>query len=286
VNSHGLAHNRSNCSGFREGWLARRKVLHLLVAMFERYPPRTNKRFFFKVDPDTLIVPANLLLLLTELQAILGSVQPYLFGMAACRVHSFALCHAAGGAGYGMTRSAMNAIYKYVSLNYPSFLERVDRFTYGGEDVTVAYALKKQIGVSVINVGCMYQHRPDTYSHLHDHGEDWVHWPLSSTPISFHKYKDASTLRRTFSCSLYTALGQLRIMPDALFSSIIPKGVSPSSSSCTDAWATPHSHGTPLRPDVNASFGMSRKSWMPPGDAAAQSAPSSAFSWTRIPNQH
>ena len=35
--------------------------------------------------------------------------------------------------------------------------------TYGGEDVTVTYALKKAAGISVVNCGAFHQHRPDQY---------------------------------------------------------------------------------------------------------------------------
>ena len=208
----------SSCSGVREGWLARRKVLHLLVAMGQRYATPSPKHAFLKLDPDTLPLPHNLMRLLSELHTALGSAQPYLFGMAACRVPSFPLCHASGGAGYGLSRPALDALRKYVGAHYPRFLERVDRFTYGGEDVAVAFALKKQAGISVINVGCMYQHRPDTYAHLHAHGEQWVHWPLSTTPISFHKFKDDDHLRRAFACALYNARGLPRPAPRSLFS--------------------------------------------------------------------
>eukprot|EP00966_Prymnesium_polylepis_P162722 3760812-Prymnesium_polylepis.1 len=145
--------------------------------------------------------------------------------MAACRVPSFPLCHAAGGAGYVMSRNAIGALRRYVASQYPAFLERVDRYTYGGEDVAVAFALKKHAGISVVNAGCMYQHRPDTYAHLHAHGEAWMRWPLSTTPVSFHKYKDADHLRRAFACSLYDARGQPRPAPRSLFvAAALPNG--------------------------------------------------------------
>ena len=95
------------CAGVREGWLARRKVLHLFVAMGRRFGALTGgdgdgdeggssaiasttgavaKRFFLKIDPDTVPVPHNTMRLLVELDAVLGPRQPSLFGMAACRV--------------------------------------------------------------------------------------------------------------------------------------------------------------------------------------------------------
>jgi hypothetical protein len=172
------------CEGVREGWLARRKVLHMFAAMESLFVTRADgggadaaagsvrsaplggapKLFFVKVDPDTVPVPHNLHRLLTELVETLGSRQPVYFGMAACRVKSFGLCHGAGGAGYGLSRAALVELAAFVRAEYPGFLERVDKFTYGGEDVTVAYALKRRCGTSVLNVGCMYQHPPLKYA--------------------------------------------------------------------------------------------------------------------------
>lgn len=254
--------SRRDCVGVREGWLARRKVLHLIVAIGRDFgflhEPNTNaarpsaaraaprKHFVLKLDPDTVLVPPHALTLLHELQLILGVDQPYLFGMAACRVASFALCHAAGGAGYGMSRGAVAAIDAFVRREYPDFLTRVDRFTYGGEDVTVAFALKKEAGVSVINVGCLYQHSPLKYERMHAKGEDWVHWPLSTTPASFHKFEDPTELRTFFGCALYDAQGRLRPAPRALFiplnasSTVEPQPNPPTSESwvppCPDGW--------------------------------------------------
>ena len=227
----------AGCDGVREGWLARRKVLHLFVAMARLYgvprrranevaaarggsvePSPSAKHFFLKLDPDTVPVPHHMLSLLTELHLTLGPTQPYLFGMAACRVASFPLCHASGGAGYGLSRGALSELTKYVASSYPDFLQRVDRFTYGGEDVAVAFALKKQSGVAVVNVGCMYQHEPLKYRRLHAKGDDWVRWPLTTTPVSFHKFKDAAELRAFFACALYDLRsGKPRPAPRALF---------------------------------------------------------------------
>ena len=55
--------------------------------------------------------------------------QAYLFGMAACRVPDFPLCHAAGGAGYGLSLHALIALQRYMArTESSSFLERVDRW--------------------------------------------------------------------------------------------------------------------------------------------------------------
>jgi hypothetical protein len=220
-----------DCDGVREGWLARRKVLHLFVAMARSFGhahphhniangERVQKLFFFKLDPDTVLVPHNVLRLLDQLHATIGPAQPYLFGMAACRVDAFPLCHAAGGAGYGLSRAAVAQLELFVAARYPAFLRKVDRFSYGGEDVSVAFALKKQAGIAVVNCGCMYQHTPLKYRKLHAKGEDWVDWPLTTTPASFHKFKDADELRFFFECALYDAGGRPRASPRSLFISM------------------------------------------------------------------
>lgn len=215
------AAGEGECAGVREGWLARRKVLHLFAAMARQFVLDGGgaKHFFLKVDPDTVLVPHNVLHLLAELRSTLGESQPYLFGMAACRVASFPLCHAAGGAGYGLSAPALRQLTQYLHAEYPRFLERIDKFTYGGEDVSVAFALKKQAGITVLNVGCFYQHSPLKYRRLHSKGIDWVHWPLSTTPASFHQIKDPDELRAFFRCALYdeTSGGKPRPSPRSLF---------------------------------------------------------------------
>lgn len=118
---------------------------------------------------------------------------------------------------------------RYVTTEYPAFLGRVDKFTYGGEDIAVAFALKKHAGVAVLNVGCYYQHSPLKYRKLHSKGEDWVHWPLSTTPAAFHKFKDADELRTFFGCALYDARGRPRPAPRALFASL--------NRTCDDRWS-------------------------------------------------
>jgi len=197
-----------------------------------------TKELFIKVDADTVPVPHNLLRLLSELHATLGPAQPYLFGMAACRVRAFALCHAAGGAGYGMSRAALTELDAYSSANYRrDYLSRVDQFTYGGEDVAVAFALKKQAGVAVLNCGCLYQHSPLKYQKLHAKGVDWVPWPLSTTPATFHKFKDAGELLAFFRCALYDQHGRPRPAPRSLFTPL--NGSTYSRAGDTDLGETP-----------------------------------------------
>ena len=103
-------------------------------------------------------------------------------------------------------------------------------------NVTLAFALKKSVGATVVNCGSLYQHRPDTYRHLQRHGERWVRWPLSRSPVSFHKFKEPAALRRFFSCALYAADGHPRRFPRALFNN----GSAPNETrSCDDPWLLP-----------------------------------------------
>ena len=242
----------TRCIGVRDGWLARRKILHLFATMardfgVSAFPPGAAlgkhsgaaKRFFIKMDADTVPVPHNLLRLVSELHATLGDEQPYLFGMAACRVVSFPLCHAAGGAGYGLSAAALSVLQSYLSQHYPTFLARVDKFSYGGEDVAVAFALKKGAGVAVLNAGCMYQHEPLKYRRLHAKGDNWVRWPLSTTPASFHKLKDAAELRAFFSCALYDSRSRPRPSPRSLFAPFTLAGGTASNASFAVSSSSP-----------------------------------------------
>ena len=137
------------CEGVREGWLARRKVLAMLREMFARFVRRRGaglgaaglggaggvsggtraaaggKRFFFKLDADAVVLPHALLSVASELDELLGPRERYLLGMAACRVSSAPLCHAAGGAGYGLSRAAVRALHEYSRRGFPPFGDEV-----------------------------------------------------------------------------------------------------------------------------------------------------------------
>ena len=188
-----------------EGWLCRSKVLSMFGAMAERWAQ--NKSFFFKLDADSSLAPHNLLALLHELHEAVGTSQSYVVGLAACRSKGplASLCHAAGGAGYGLSRGALLALRSYHAREYPAFLKTVDAYTYGGEDAAVAYALSQAAegGAALINCGAFHQMRPDMYASLPPRQVDYIRWPLTSTPVSFHTFKHPSWLRRFHDCVLY-----------------------------------------------------------------------------------
>eukprot|EP00967_Tisochrysis_lutea_P007878 scaffold9401_cov31-Tisochrysis_lutea.AAC.1 len=103
------------------------------------------------------------------------------------------------------------------SQRLASLLALVDNVSYGGEDVTVALALKEATGASILNCGSFYQHSPAKYARMRAKGERWARWPLSRTPISFHKFKHPDELRAFFVCALYRSDGRLRPFPRSLF---------------------------------------------------------------------
>lgn len=58
----------------------------MIGALGEQYGgAASNKRFFVKFDPDTVLLPHTLLRLLRELSGLMEPGAPYLVGMAACR---------------------------------------------------------------------------------------------------------------------------------------------------------------------------------------------------------
>ena len=63
-----------------------------------------------------------------------------------------------------------------------------------------------------------------------------MRWPLSPTPVTYHKIKDARALRRFFACSLYTPQGQARSFPRALFAHAYN---ATDAEWCTDPWQPP-----------------------------------------------
>ena len=108
--------------------------------------------------------------------------------------------------------------------------------------MAVAFALKKAAGVAVLNCGSFYQHHPLKYERLHAKREDWVRWPLSPTPLTFHKFKDAAALRAFFGCSLYAADGQPRDFPAALFARVYNET---GGGTCDDPWRAAPTNATP-----------------------------------------
>jgi hypothetical protein len=116
----------------------------------------------------------------------------------------------------------------------------VDGVSYGGEDVTVAFALKQLTGASVLNCGSFYQHNPEKYARMRAKGELWVQWPLSRSPVSFHKFKQPDQLRTFFSCALYDSKRRPRPFPRSL---LPPTNASRDAADalyrCADPWQPP-----------------------------------------------
>ena len=180
-------------------------MLELFREAERRWP---SKLYFAKVDADSLPIPHHLLRLLGELHAALGAAQPWLLGSAACRGKSAsgsaqtfsrsATCHAAGGAGYALSRAAARALGSATpdAAAEATLFAQADAETYGGEDAVVALGLRGAAGVRVLNCGAFYQFRPDQYANLPAHQTDGVRFAhLSPTPVSFHTIKHAPWLR-------------------------------------------------------------------------------------------
>ena len=101
----------------KRGLVARTKMLELFREAERRWP---SKLYFAKFDADSLPIPHHLLRLLDEMHAALGAAQPWLLDSAACRGKSAsgsaqtfsrsATCHAAGGAGYVLSRAPARAL--------------------------------------------------------------------------------------------------------------------------------------------------------------------------------
>ncbi|KAL1524926.1 hypothetical protein AB1Y20_019803 [Prymnesium parvum] len=190
----------------REGWKARSKVMYLFLEVGRMFGGgaggRAAKRYLLKVDADATLHPHHLLSFLRRYDEVVGSSEPSLFGMAACRSKKAEreLCHAGGGAAYGLTFPAVATLAEYMRKAYPRFLKEADNGTYGGEDVIVAFALKHAAGVSVVNCGAFHQHRADQYMFYR---MDTVPWPSSATPVSFHHFRSTTGMRSFFKCAMY-----------------------------------------------------------------------------------
>jgi len=220
------------------------------------------------VDPDTVLLPHTLLRLLRELHATIDPSAPLLLGMAACRATAQPpLCHAAGGAAYVLSAPAVAALsgggsgtpatvsaeFAVSTSSGPSVLDvrrpvfdqdslfrRVDNVSYGGEDVTVALALREASGASVVHCGSFYQHSPAKYAKMRAKGERWARWPLSRSPVSFHKFKQPAELRAFFACALYDATRAPRPYPRSLFAGAGNVSAAPPLLyRCDDPWTGP-----------------------------------------------
>ena len=67
----------------------------------------------------------------------------------------------------------------------------------------------------VLNCGSFYQMRPDMYVSQLPHQTDYIRWPLSPTPVSFHTFKHPGWLSQFHRCALYRPDGAPRcFLPD------------------------------------------------------------------------
>jgi hypothetical protein len=94
----------------------------------------------------------------------------------------------------------------------------------------------------VLSCGSFYQHNPAKYARMRGKGERWVRWPLSRSPVSFHKFKRPAELRAFFSCALYDSRGRPRPFPLSLLPPE-PANASLAASAalyrCADPWQMP-----------------------------------------------
>ena len=94
----------------------------------------------------------------------------------------------------------------------------------------------------VLNCGSFYQMRPDMYVSQLPHQTDYIRWPLSPTPVSFHTFKHPGWLSQFHRCALYRPDGAPRcFLPDvaALLGGgcAAADGAPPSAGACAAAGA-------------------------------------------------
>jgi hypothetical protein len=94
----------------------------------------------------------------------------------------------------------------------------------------------------VLNCGSFYQMRPDMYVSQLPHQTDYIRWPLSPTPVSFHTFKHAGWLSQFHRCALYRPDGAPRCFLTDVAALLgggcaAADGAPPSASACAAAGA-------------------------------------------------
>jgi hypothetical protein len=157
------------------------KVLTGIHKIFDIFP---TKKYYFKIDDDTVLFPGRLLRMINTLDSAAGSeTTPLLFGTVLndhkafmlCEQHLF--CVPQGGAGYGLNNAAMRAmtvkVYNWLCTAEMD-LEKVD------EDGYVGYRLFRDNGTAMIHCGGLRPHGGNAEAHLpyalsfHHVHHEWV----------------------------------------------------------------------------------------------------------------
>eukprot|EP01135_Chromosphaera_perkinsii_P011986 Nk52_evm1s2561 gene=Nk52_evmTU1s2561 len=186
------------------------------------------KKYFFKLDPDTILVPAHLLALLDQIeQSPVGGIDqdeelfqdafPIQLGSALCHDRSrYHTCHGSG-AFYGFNRAALYTLISFFALHPDSpgngwqdahtpYLEH--------EDFLMAWALRYSTGVPILDCGGIYSESPRTLHRMQEEedarvkqgragGQLWASWPLAEKPICFHHLEDGVDAFDRFECYYY-----------------------------------------------------------------------------------
>lgn len=166
------------------------KAVFAMMKVYDLFP---NKKYFFKIDDDTLVIPNRFFQYLSLLHTnsndnnplyfgtILNDHRPYplcdgllnpngdgpVYGAAKQFANSTQICLAQGGAGYGMNNLAFKTFNNSTLCTMEMDLE------YEDEDTYIAYRLYKDLRVRILHCGSF---RPNWYNFE-------THW---KSAITFH----------------------------------------------------------------------------------------------------
>jgi len=138
-----------------EGHQAREKTIDSLRYIFEKYH-NTHKEMFLKIDPDTYVVPENLLKITQEVYRETYPL-PVDFGRVDCLVGGSS-CFSLG-ASYGLNQSGLAAFLQYIKKQ-PQILDRVILDELGqnrmlDEDFFTSYVFRTATGYPTIHISGM-----------------------------------------------------------------------------------------------------------------------------------
>lgn len=178
---------RSNAK--KEGKLARSKVMDAFLYVYKKFHSNNDKKFFLKLDPDSFVLPENLINFLDDLHSKTQN-SPVDFGKGLCNNDYF--CYSEGGL-YGMNKEGFEKVIRYVSENidiYNDFVPLRKNATKNvliHEDCFTSYAFWKSTGYPMV-----WNNRIAMKSFFSDRSPD----PISIHPVK--SYLEFYTLEKIF----------------------------------------------------------------------------------------
>merc|ERR1712151_281888 len=179
-------------SGIGEGALATKKMVDTIRAAYEIYKDKKGKEIFLKLDPDTYMIPENLLKVMNKIHKATYPL-PVDFGRVDCTKMRNGECYSLG-ASYGLNKKGLTATVQYINEHPEVFNHLVMK--YGkiiknrmmGEDFFISHVFHEATCLPTIHVsGMSIRLKARDYEIL---GPIEAEWDKTKDHITIHLIKE------------------------------------------------------------------------------------------------